>query len=281
MSPSDNDSEFFDAATFEFDAGNSSGYDLGDAKGISFDPQVQICGGGIVPLAAGDGYWDTLQYETDTPALSPPIGSRQSMMSADQQPSSTKSLNLDDLDDNDDAATPDNNEASCVGENADDADPFNPGGGTVMETILKPLQHLKRSESITSISSTGSRIAKIANRLSKKTGASDEDDALTTANLANGAPSASTPGAPPTTPTAPPTAPAAPSAPTSIPIAHDGSATITAAATNGVTTIPTAATGMPTGVTQLGVHSAVNALQYVFLLLFPKCSCSSLDHFPN
>ena len=59
--------EFLDANTFSFgsDALEMALDDLDDApttRGVQFNPMVSVCGGGQIPLAAGDGFWDTLQY---------------------------------------------------------------------------------------------------------------------------------------------------------------------------------------------------------------------------
>jgi hypothetical protein len=70
--------QFYDAATFSFgssfgSAGSGTGVEavattasssaLGRSSGVRFDPVVSILGGCDIPLANGDGYWDTLQYE--------------------------------------------------------------------------------------------------------------------------------------------------------------------------------------------------------------------------
>jgi hypothetical protein len=71
--------QFFDAATFSFgssfgSAGSGAGaYAVVTAaassalgarsSGVRFNPVVSILGGCDIPLANGDGYWDTLQYE--------------------------------------------------------------------------------------------------------------------------------------------------------------------------------------------------------------------------
>jgi hypothetical protein len=58
----DDDLEFFDVESFSFsDLRTLENVPL--ARGVQFDPVVTICGGSQIPLAAGDGFWDTLQYE--------------------------------------------------------------------------------------------------------------------------------------------------------------------------------------------------------------------------
>jgi len=60
--------EFLDANTFCFgmDGLETAMEDLHDMPlkaCVKFNPMVSIFGGGQVPIAAGDGFWDTLQYE--------------------------------------------------------------------------------------------------------------------------------------------------------------------------------------------------------------------------
>jgi hypothetical protein len=75
MSPGSSDSDddlgdFLDAQTFSF---GSDGFemeaiegldDMPLKSGVKFNPMVTIFGGGQIPIAAGDGFWDTLQYES-------------------------------------------------------------------------------------------------------------------------------------------------------------------------------------------------------------------------
>jgi hypothetical protein len=64
--------QFMDALTFSFGSFNSTDMtSLPDkevipctvGRGVKFNPVVNIMGGSAIPLAAGDGFWDTLQYE--------------------------------------------------------------------------------------------------------------------------------------------------------------------------------------------------------------------------
>lgn len=70
----DSDDGFFDANTFSFgsDMGLSASdlYDDVDVSdcGVQFNPVVAVFGGGQIPLAAGDGYWDTLQFVRESDA---------------------------------------------------------------------------------------------------------------------------------------------------------------------------------------------------------------------
>lgn len=55
------DEHFFDAESFSFSDTKLDNVPL--ARGVQFNPFVSVFGGSQIPLAAGDGYWDTLQYE--------------------------------------------------------------------------------------------------------------------------------------------------------------------------------------------------------------------------
>jgi hypothetical protein len=68
FSSEDDLGEFLDANMFSFgsdgmEIADGDLYDLPLKTGVKFDPMVTILGGGQVPIAAGDGFWDTLQYE--------------------------------------------------------------------------------------------------------------------------------------------------------------------------------------------------------------------------
>jgi hypothetical protein len=65
---------FFDS----FQAFDNAGLDDGGGqfldgvesiKGVQFSPVVKVMNGGECPLAGGDGFWDTLQYECRVPVL--------------------------------------------------------------------------------------------------------------------------------------------------------------------------------------------------------------------